>query len=226
MATLVISLGGSLIVPKEIDTAFLKNFSAIIKKISKKNKIVIVTGGGATARRYIVSVRKKNLHEKFSSLVGIESTKLNAALVAAYLSRFHILPDSLEEVEKELKDHGVVVCGALGFTPNMTSDGDAAQIAAYLEADIFINLTNVDGLYDKNPRERGARLIKKISFKNFKKIADKIKYSAGQHFVLDQVAAGILSKVKIKTFIINGRNLKNFMNVLKGKVFIGTMIYD
>ena len=71
-----------------------------------------------------------------------------------------------------------------------------------------------------------SAIIKKISFKNFKKIADKIKYSAGQHFVLDQVAAGILSKVKIKTFIINGRNIKNFMNVLKGKVFIGTMIYD
>ena len=44
---IVISLGGSVIVPDKIDVNFLEKFKKIINKIKKGNKIVIVTGGGS-----------------------------------------------------------------------------------------------------------------------------------------------------------------------------------
>ena len=43
---IVISLGGSIIVPNKVDYKFLSEFKKLILMYSKKNKIVIVTGGG------------------------------------------------------------------------------------------------------------------------------------------------------------------------------------
>jgi uridylate kinase len=85
-------------------------------------------------------------------------------------------------------------------------------------------MTNVKGLYNKDPRKyKDAKFIKEISFDEFYKIANKLRYEAGQHFVLDQHAAKIIKENKIKTVII-GKDLKNFENYLKCKEFIGTII--
>ena len=54
-------------------------------------------------------------------------------------------------------------------------------------------------------------------------MAKKIKYHAGQHFILDQKAAIVINKNKIKTYII-GKDIKNLSNLLNKKKFIGTTI--
>ena len=224
MATIIISLGGSLINPRGIDTAYLKRFSTLIKRLSKKNSFVIVTGGGTTARTYINALRQAGFQEPYLSSVGIEATKLHASLVAAFFHELRFPLVSLQEVEKELKKSSVVICGALGFTPNITSDADAAEIAEHLHAPLFINLTNVNGLYTKNPASKGARLIQKISHEAFRKLAHKKAYRAGQHFVLDQTAATIISRARIKTLILNGKGLSYLEKALQGEKFLGTTI--
>jgi len=223
--TIVISLGGSLIIPKEIDISYLKKFSELIYQLRKNYKIVIVTGGGITARTYINGLRKIKLEEPYTSLVGIETTKVNAALVAGFLKHFHLIPNSLTEVKKVLDKEGLVICGALGFQPDMTSDGDAAQIANYLHTEYFINLTNVNGLYTKNPLVFStAKFIPEISFEAFNKRVSKMKFKPGQHFVLDQSAARLIYKHKLKTAIINGKKLQEIKKFLEHKKFIGTII--
>jgi uridylate kinase len=108
--------------------------------------------------------------------------------------------------------------------PNMTSDGNAAEVAELIKADCLINMTNVSGLYDKNPKlYKTAKFIPSISFKEFMKIVNKIKFKAGQHFVLDQSAAKIISRNKIKTYIVDN-NLKNLNKLLNDKKFVGTII--
>lgn len=224
MKYIIISLGGSLIIPKDVDYNYLKKFKKLIQKISKRNKIVIVTGGGTTARKYIAPLRKEGLSEERCSLIGIEATKLNAFLVSNFLNANKIIPDSIQAVKKNLKKQNVVVCGALGYHTNMTSDGDSAMIARALKGEL-INLTNVDGLYTKNPKtNRNAKLIPRITLNDFYKIANKMKYKAGQHFVLDQSASKIIKDSKIKTIILNGYKIKNLENYLKGKKFKGTII--
>ncbi|MAG77568.1 MAG: UMP kinase, partial [Colwelliaceae bacterium] len=96
-------------------------------------------------------------------------------------------------------------------------------LARYLKSD-FINLTNVPGLYTSNPKKnKNAKLIPKISWTAFEKKANKLKFKAGQHFVLDQRAASIIRKHKIKTYII-GPDTNQISNLLKGKKFKGTSI--
>lgn len=221
----VISLGGSLIVPDKINERFLVNFSRIIKDLIRKgNYVVLVCGGGSIARKYISVVRKMKFNKDFESLVGIETTKLNASFVASFFGKFHLLPDSLDDVSRELKKDRIVVCGALGFEPKMTSDGDAALIARYIKTDYFINLTNVDGLYDRDPKIKSAKFIPIISFNDFNRIISKIRFKAGQHFVLDQFAAKVILKNKIETVILKGSDLKNLKRFFANKDFRGTVI--
>lgn len=217
---LVISLGGSMIAPRELNLSFLKEFKKVIRKFSKY-KIVIVTGGGKIARDYINALNDKD--EKIRSLIGIQATKLNAMLVSNFLDSYIVIPDSLSQVKSLLNKNNIIVCGALGYEPKMTSDGTAANVARVIKADYFVNITNVKGLYDKDPRKNNnAKFISRISFSDFLRIMNEVKFKPGQHFVLDQTAAKIISKYQIRTVILKGND--NLENLLKGKNFDGTLI--
>ena len=134
-----------------------------------------------------------------------------------------ILPLNMEEVKDNLRKNNVVFCGALRYTKDSTSDSTAAALANYLNAN-FVNLTNVRGLYDKNPlTNKKAKFIPHESWKDFQTRVNKIKFKVGQHFVLDQKAAKIINKHKIKPYII-GPDLKSLSKLLNGKKFVGTTI--
>jgi uridylate kinase len=221
MKKVVISLGGSVIVPDKVDYNYLLKFKGIISNFCKRNKLVIITGGGSTARKYM---NLKHFDAKTKSLIGISSTKLNARLVAGIFGKKLDIPEKLSEVRKDLRKSNLVICGALGMKANSTTDGNAAEIAKFIKADYFINITNIKGLYDKNPGKfKNAKFIPNISFKDFLNIVNKIKFKAGQHFILDQFAAKLISKKKIRTFIV-GPNLSNLKKVLLNKKFVGTII--
>lgn len=217
---IVISLGGSRIVPNKIDVNFLRKFKKIIDKIKKGNKIVIVTGGGSIAREYINALRKEKISDKISGYLGFRVTKVNALLLGAFLGVK--AAETLEEVKKEIKKRNLIVCGSLNYNPKGTSDGAASTVAKTINADIFVNITDVKGVYDKDPKLKGAKFISSISFKDFEKMAKKLKYEAGQHFVLGISAARFISKNKIRTIII--KDVKDLINIVKNKKFIGTII--
>ena len=223
MKTYVISIGGSLIVPDKVDYDFLVELRKVVNKLKKRYKIVIVTGGGKTARTYIEPLRKAGFSNEVQCLLGIKTTKLNAMLVSNFLKANKLLPDSIIEIKHLLRRYNLVVCGSIGFKPDMTSDGDSADIARHLNAEM-INMTNVDGLFTRDPKKfKNAKFISEISFKDFLKIANKIKFKAGQHFVLDKTAAVIIDKYKIKTVILKG--FGNLEKCINGEKFKGTVIY-
>lgn len=223
----VLSLGGSLIIPEEVDISFLQKFKKIILRNTKKCKFIIVCGGGSIARKYITALKKAGLNEELQSFSGISATRMNARFMS-YLFGINPelgIPHTKETLEKYVKKQDVIFCGALEYKPKQTSDSTAAEIATHFKTD-FINLTNVSGLYTKNPLEhKDAKLILRISWKEFCSMANKDKYKPGQHFVLDGTAANIIMKEKIKTYII-GKDLKQLEAVLRNKDFKGTLIYS
>lgn len=221
----VISLGGSLIIPNEVDVDLLNEFKRILEKHKKNYKFVVVCGGGSVARKYINALRKIGRSDFLQSNVGIAVTRLNARFMTYFFGKDANkgIPHDIKEVQNMLRKEDIVFCGALRYAPNQTSDSVAAKIAKNLGS-IFINLTNVSGLYTKNPLEfKDAKFIPEISWHDFNKRANAIKYKPGQHFVLDQTAAQIILQYKIKTYIL-GNNLKHLDNFLSGKKFTGTKI--
>jgi uridylate kinase len=222
---IVISLGGSLIVPDRISVSYLKKFREVIRKNSREYKFIIVCGGGSVARKYIYALREIGVGETLQSMAGISATRTNARFMSYFFNQnpWRGIPQKMEEIRGYLKKQDIVFCGALEYKPNQTSDSTSAQIAEHFKSD-FINLTNVPGLYDKNPKKfKNAKFIPEISWKEFDKLANKMKYKPGQHFVLDQTAAKIIMKHKITTYII-GENAKQLDNFLNGRKFKGTKI--
>ncbi|MFH1801776.1 MAG: UMP kinase [archaeon] len=224
---IVLSLGGSLIIPNDIDINFLKKFKKTILKNTKSHKFVIVCGGGSVARKYISALEKSKINALLQSFAGISATRMNARFMSYFfgIDSKGGVPHTMRSLEKQIKKRDIVFCGALEYKPNQTSDSTAAEISAHLKAEI-INLTNVDGLYNKNPKKfKDAKFIPSISWKEFNKIAGKIKFKPGQHFVLDQSASEMILKNKITTYIL-GKNMNNLNNLLKNKKFKGTIIKD
>lgn len=223
---IVLSLGGSLIVPDEIDVNLLQKFKQILRKHEANYKFVIVTGGGSIARKYISALRQENKPEILQSMAGISVTRMNARFMTYFFGKdaSEGIPHDMHQVRNLLVKNELVFCGALRYADKETSDTNAAKLAHFLNCE-FINLTNVDGLFTSNPKEnKNAKFIPSISWKKFLERANKIKYTPGMHFVLDQSAAKIIKEHKIKTYIL-GKNLKNLDNLLAGKKFKGTTIY-
>ena len=219
----VISLGGSRIIPKNFNYKFLEDFKNLIYS-HKSHKFVVVTGGGSTARRYINALRKLNRTTRSQSLSGIAVTRFHAGFMSRFFGKpaNEIVPRNMRKVKNLLLKNQIVFCGALRYEEKNTSDGTAANLAAFLECP-FINLTNVKGLYTSNPiKNKKAKFIKNISWKDFNNRAKKIKYEAGQHFVLDQNAAKIIKDGKIPTYIIG--SLSDMDYIVRGKKFVGTIV--
>ena len=221
----VISLGGSLIIPDEVDLSFLRKFRETIKKNANKYKFVIVCGGGSVSRRYISALREEGKSEYLQNLAGISVTRLNARFMAYFFGfdpKFGI-PHDMKHIANLLRKEGIIFCGALRYAPNQTSDATACRLAAYLGSD-FINLTNVRGLYDKNPMKfKDARFIPSATREQLAKIVMAIPQKPGMHGPVDHTAMKIILKDKLKVYIL-GRDAKQLDNFLKGKKFIGSII--
>ena len=223
----VISLGGSLIIPKEINTKLLLEFRKIIKKNSNSYKFVIVCGGGSIARKYINSLSEIGQNEKLQSLIGISSTRTNARFLNYFfgINPYEGISENIKQIEEQMEKRGIVFCGGLRYSPNETSDSTAVKLAREFKT-IFINITNVKGLYDKNPMEnKNAKFIPEITFRDFYRMTTKKKYKPGQHMIMDQTASYIILQNRITTYIL-GEDMHQLDNLLNGKDFIGTTIHE
>ncbi|OIO43280.1 UMP kinase [Candidatus Pacearchaeota archaeon CG10_big_fil_rev_8_21_14_0_10_31_9] len=223
----VISLGGSQILKNGgINVNFLSKFKKIILNHSGRKKFIIVTGGGSVARTYIEGLRNIGSNEKLQSFAGISVTRHNARFMSYFfgLNQMEGVPHTLVGVKKMLKRQNVVFVGGLEYKPNQTSDSTAAKIAKDFDTR-FINITNVAGLYDKNPvLNKNAKFIPYITWREFHNMAKKIPFKPGQHFVLDQKASKLIMDYKVRTYII-GDDLRNLDKLLSGQEFFGTNIY-
>ncbi len=224
MSRYIISLGGSVIVPDEIDVNFLRGFKTLIEQqIKKGDKFVLITGGGRTSRRY--SEAAKNLgelnHDDLDWL-GIHSTRLNAHLIRTILRKV-AHPEIITNPHKPISTNKGVILAA-GYRPGWSTDYDAVLLAQKYKADTVMNLSNIDYVYDKNPKKhRDAKPIKNISWKEFRKIVGN-KWDPGLNLPFDPIASRLAQNLKLKVVVMNGNSLANIKNFLSGKPYKGTVI--
>lgn len=221
--TIILSLGGSLIVPDSIDADFLANLKKTIERyINKGYKFVIYCGGGKLARNVQQAASKiTRLGNDDLDWLGIHATKLNAQLIKA------IFKDNAESTVLENPTARVIfkkkVLVAAGWLPGWSTDYDAVLLAKNLRINEIINMSNIDYVYDNDPRKhKGARKIEKISWEGYRKLISQ-KWKAGMNVPFDPVAAKEAQKSGMKVHII-GSDLRNFENFLEGNKFRGTVI--
>ena len=227
--TIVLSLGGSLIVPNGgIDTQFLTNFNQFIRKqIAEKNRrFFIICGGGATTRHYqkaASEVVHHTLPAEDQDWLGIHSTRLNAHLVRT-IFRDIAYPRIFKHYDSDYDIDGepVIVCS--GWKPGWSTDYDAVLIAKKYHSNTVINLSNIDKIYDRDPREyKDAKPLEHINWENFEKLVGN-KWVPGLNTPFDPVATQLAKKLGLTVIILNGKNIYNVEAALDGKSFIGSTI--
>jgi uridylate kinase len=224
----IISLGGSLIVPDEIDTGFLKNFkNLIVSQVKRGKKFVIITGGGKIARNYSGAAKKLgDLNPDDLDWLGIHATRLNAHLIRTIFKKYarpRIItnPHSKEEF-KNSSNYPIIV--AAGYRPGVSTDFDAVVIAEQYGIHEILNLSNIDYVYNKDPnRFADAQPLANIIWKDFRKMVGD-KWDPGLNTPFDPIAAKLAQKIGLKVAILNGKKILNIKNYLEDKKYKGTVI--
>lgn len=223
----VISLGGSLIVPDEVDSAYLKKFRKLIVNQAKSGKKFIISpGGGKTCRKYqsalkqIISVSNDDL-----DLIGLNTNRFHSVLLQLIFKEY-AEKNIAYDPNTELTFKKSILIGAGGWKPGRSSDDYSVRLSSIYKSGTVINLSNIDYVYDKDPRKyKNAKKIENISWSDFRKLIGN-KWDPGKNVPFDPTAAKLAQKLKLKVIIANGKNLKNLENILSEKKFIGTIIKD
>ncbi len=221
METLVISLGGSVVAPSNVDVGFLKDFREFIFR-NKDFRFIIIIGGGKVCREYqkaaseVMPQKKEDL-----DWIGVYSTRLNAQLVRSALSDLaHKVV--IENPNKKIAFNERVLV-ASGWKPGWSTDFVAVTLARKYKVATVLNVTNKDFVYDKNPDEHDdAKPLHSISWSEFRKMFGS-EWSPGLNVPFDPVASNAAHTAKIKVVVL-GKDLKNIEQFLLNREFRGTVI--
>ena len=217
----VIKLSGRIF---SMDNAkMLKDYASFLVKISKICQPIIIAGGGNIARHYIAHARSSGADESTLDELGIEISRLNAKLLIYALKNkaYSHPPTTLQEVRHAVDDGLIVVTG--GLHPGQSTNGTAALIAEKINAEQFLNATDVDGVYDMDPNKfKNAKKFKRIELKNLRNMLVHEDSLAGGYDLMDIVALKIIERSKIKTRILKA-DIKTLEKAIKG-VDVGTEI--
>lgn len=224
--TIVIALGGSIIVAGDIQADFLKQFRKFILKFLKRGKrIVIVAGGGTIARDYQNAASKiVKLSDEDKDWLGIHSTRLNAHLLRAiFFDTAHpvVIKNPLAEVKKAEKYNLFI---ASGWKPGWSTDYVAVMLAERFKTKRVIIATRIPYVYDADIEKNGdAKPLEKISWKDYRKMIGS-EWTPGMKAPVDPIAAKLAQSLRIEAVVALGTDLDNLENILEGKNFRGTTI--
>ena len=224
---IVIDLGGSLIIPHEIQVKFLKRFKAfILKNIKKEKRFIIITGGGFTARNYIKAISSFNVTNEDKDWIGIYATKINACLIKTIFKEkaYPLIIDKNPSSIKEALKYPIII--GSGWQPGWSTDYDAVMLAKRFNADQTIIASKIDYVYNKDvSKYKDAVPIKEISWNKYRKLIKK-RWEPGMKAPVDPIAAKLAAKLKMEIIVTNGKDIKNLENILNNKKFKGTIIHS
>ena len=221
---LVIRVGGSA-VASPFNPKLMNDYVELLLDLKRQgHAVAAIIGGGSLSRELIKTARTLGLSEPAQDEVAISVSRVAAQLFVLRLGTHGTLtvPTTIEDAAKSFKKGKIVVMG--GLKPGMTTDSVAAMLAEHVNADLLVKVSNVDGIYTKDPKKhKAAEKLERLSFNDLRGLFEKEKHEAGIHQVIDPEAVRILQKNKIKTIVVDGFKPENVLLAVKGEK-VGTLI--
>ncbi len=219
---IVITIGGSIIIKDHNYKKFM-DYAEVLRDLTDEHEIFVVVGGGKTARDYIGIARDLGVSEAMCDEVGIEVTRLNAKLLIVALGEYAYpeVPQNFREALQFASSKKIVVMG--GTEPAHSTDAVGSILAEFVGAELLINATSVDGLYNKDPNKYSdAKMFEEVKPSKMMDLMSTKDIKAGTYEFFDMTAIQIIKRSSIKTVILNGGNANNIKTAINGR--IGTII--
>ncbi|PKL62005.1 MAG: UMP kinase [Methanomicrobiales archaeon HGW-Methanomicrobiales-2] len=226
MKKIVISLGGSVLVPS-LESNNISRYVSVLERIAGKCRIFIVVGGGGEARRYIRVARDLGVGEATADELGILVTRLNARLLVAGLgdAAYPRVAENYTEAKEFAETGRIVVMG--GITPAQTTDAVSAVLAESVGADLLINATSVNGIYSADPKkDAGAVRHEHLTPQELLDIITGARMNAGANIVLDIVAGKVIERSGIPLLVLDGRDPENLYRAIVEGAYVGTIVCE
>ncbi len=220
----VISIGGSILVPGNGDAAYIGRLAEMLGRASEKVHIAVVCGGGKIARYYTETGRDLGGSEEQLDIMGIDATRINAKLLALALGGLSSM-DVKPTVKETAETAGKVKIAVMGGTePGHTTDAVATMLAAEMGAARVVNATSVDAVYSEDPRKNpDAERYSSMTIEQLGHIV-YADHGAGKSSVFDPLGVRIAEEKGIDIEIVDGRNLEELEKAILGQPFSGTHI--
>ena len=221
MDATVIKVGGSL----ALNPQKLKILCRTLSNISQKQRLIIVPGGGEFADTVRALDKRFDLSVQSSHQMAILAMDQYGYLLANLVGNSCII-DKLENIKKVLDSGKLpILLSSYYFAssdplPNswdITSDSIAVHIAGQLGACRIVLITDVDGIFTKDPRKfADAKLISTLSAKELESFEERTS--------VDKYLPKLLSETKIECYVIKGLYPKRIEDLLDHKKTICTLI--
>jgi len=216
---------GGFLFPSKLNATKIQQYVKTLRKMAEQgDRLLVVSGGGENARRYINVARKAKVDESTCDQIGIEISRLNAYLLISLLgdAAYSALPTTIRDVKKLFQSGKIVVMG--GLTPGHSTTAVGAIAAEAIKADRYIIASDVDGIYTDDPKlHRDAKKLEEVTTAQILKMTASKQLWAGS-YQLDFVALKVIERSRIPTHFIDGRTVSNLLRVTGGEK-IGTYIH-
>ncbi|MCX8179533.1 MAG: isopentenyl phosphate kinase [Candidatus Aenigmarchaeota archaeon] len=228
-----------------------KTIENLIKEIydakDEKQKLILINGAGVFGH-YLVykylnggDVKIETIHQSVKFLNEKVKKVVEKYFICSVLHPFElcvyhkgnfITKKMVAKAKEDLSKNRVILSygdiikadkGRLGGYEVFSGDDIATELAIKLKAEKIVMVTDVDGVYDKHPKNKNAKLIPKICGK-----IDFIEFSRSKIDVSGEMKSKIeklliAAEKGVKSYIINGLKKGNLFDVMKGKN-VGTSI--
>lgn len=209
-----------------IDFEIVTNICNSIKKtVDAGVQVAVVVGGGNFWR----GRSSGSMDRTRADHMGMLATVINALAISDTLEQMGLDSRTMTAIAmheiaepyvrnkaiKHLEKGRVVVFGCGTGNPFFSTDTGAALRAAEIKADVILKATNVDGVYDSDPRKN----------------PDAVKYDTVSHDevlakglgVMDAAAASLCRENKMPVLVFNLDRPDNIFDAIMGKN-IGTIV--
>ena len=223
----IVDLGGSIVVPDKVDTAFLKEFRDFITNWLREKddrKLVFIIGGGAPARTYQKAFTEMNSGADSYDLdqIGIAATRLNAQFVKAVFGELCSDPLVTDPSGAVPFTGRILVAG--GWKPGFSTDYVSVVLAGKFRAEIVYNLSNIVKVFTADPKkDPEARPLDRITWDTYKKMCGD-KWIPGFNTPFDPVATARAAEAGMKVMVASGRDIPNLKKLFNGEPFTGTVM--
>lgn len=223
----ILDLGGSIVAPDHIDTAFIKEFKSFLVKWlegDKSRKAILIIGGGGAARKYQNAYKEidDNPTHDEQDWIGIAATRLNGQLLRGVFKDY--CKDDLiinPETEGEFKGRIMI---AAGWKPGFSTDYDSVVLAKRFSAKTILSLSNITKIYTDDPNlNPDAKPIDSITWDEYKKLCGD-EWTPGKNIPFDPVATKLAAELGLTVIAAGGKDLQNLNKIFNGEEFFGTTI--